>query len=154
MGSGSIYDSSLSTRGGRANLVTAEDIASGDSLAKQIVGEMKQEGIKFSKKDIIFAAKLENGRKLFLEKKAAEHITQRHAKQFKSTHNIDSAQIPALLKETIAKGQLVKSYRHDSNGKVGYRSVYYYKGQYTVVYGIATNGYINTAFPRPFKGGE
>ena len=154
MGGGSAFDSALSTRGGRANFVTAEDIASGDSLAKQILGEMKKEGIKFSKKDIVFAAKLENGRKVFLEKNAVEHIVQRHTKQFETTHNIKSAEIPNLLKETISKGQLVKSYRHDSGGKVGYRSVYYYQGQYTVVYGIATNGYINTAFPRPFKGGK
>ena len=64
MGGGSAFDSALSTRGGRANFVTMEDIASGDSLAKQILGEMKKEGIKFSKKDIVFAAKLENGRKV------------------------------------------------------------------------------------------
>lgn len=72
MGQGSKFDSALSTRGGRSNFVTGGDIASGDKLAKEILAEMKQEGTKFSKDKIVFAARLENGNRIFLETGAVD----------------------------------------------------------------------------------
>ena len=37
------------------------------------------------------------------------------------------------------------SFRHNTNGREGYRSVYYWKGNYVVVNAISANGYITTA---------
>ena len=153
MGQGSKFDSSLSTRGGRANLITASDIASGDSLAKEILSEMKEDGIKFSKDKIVFAAKLDNGNKIFLEKDAVNHIISRHVNDFKNAFGVERHEISSLLSDTISKGKLISSFRKDSNGKEGYRNIYYYKGRYAVVYGIASNGYIETAFPDDYYGG-
>ena len=153
MGQGSKFSSSLSTRGGRSNFITGSDIASGDSLAKDILGEMKNEGIKFSKDKIVFAARLENGNKIFLEKDAVSHIVSRHAEDFKNAFGVESHEISSLLSDTISKGKLISSFRKDSNGKEGYRSIYYYQGRYTIVYSIASNGYIETAFPDDYYGG-
>lgn len=154
MGQGSKFDSALGTRGGRANFVTGNDIASGDALAKDILSEMKEEGIKFSKDKIVFAAKLQNGSKIFLETNAVDHIIQQHGSQFKNSLGVEKHQIKGLLCETISKGKLVKSYRHDSHGLEGYRNIYYYKGNYYVAYAISSNGYIETAFPIKIKGGK
>lgn len=50
MGSGSKFDSTLSTRGGRANMVTEADIKNGDAMAKNIIQEMKKRELNSQKK--------------------------------------------------------------------------------------------------------
>ena len=154
MGQGKDFNCALSTRGGRANFVTAGDISSSDSLAKDIISEMEEENIKFTKNKIVFAARLDNGRKIFLEKDALNHIIKEHGRHFESAFDIKSSEVPTLLSDTISKGKLISSTYHESNGISGYRSKYYYQGRYMVVYGIATNGYIETAYPRKYRGGN
>ena len=61
-------------------------------------------------------------------------------KDFERSFGIKNNQIAALLSDTISKGKLISSKYHESNGIVGYRSEYYYQGQYMIVYGIAENG--------------
>lgn len=147
MGQGSKFDSALSTRGGRSNFVTGGDITSGDSLAKEILGEMESEGIKFTKDKIIFAARLENGNKIFLEKDAVQHIIDRHGSDFNNAFGIKSHEISTLLSDTISKGKLISSTCREVDGVKYYSSRYYYQGKYSVVYGISENGYIETAYP-------
>lgn len=148
MGQGSKFYSVLGTRGGRPNFITEDDIASGDKMAKDILGEMKKEGIKFSKDKIVFAARLENGNKLFLEKDALDHIIKRHSTQFEKTFGVGGAEISNLLSETLSRGKLVSSEYRVVNGVKYYSSKYYFKGRYSIVYGIAENGYIETAYPK------
>lgn len=151
MGSGSKFDSALSTRGGRANIVTGAEIGNGDSMAKDIISEMKGEGTKFDKEKIVFAARLENGNHIFLEtgnsNNGLQHIIEGHATDFDRSFGVKANQLGSFLHDTIAKGRLVSSFRHDTNGREGYRSVYYWKGNYVVVYAISANGYITTAMP-------
>jgi len=155
MGQGSKFNSALSTIGGRSNSITGDDIASGDKLANEILKEMKQEGIKFSKDKIVFVAKFENGNKIFLETGAVDHIMSRHSSQFEETFGIKSQpELINVLSETISKGKLVKSSLKYVNGKACYSNKYYYKGKYSIVYGIADNGYIETAYPKAHNGGK
>lgn len=155
MGQGSKFDSALSTKGGRSNFITGSDIASGDKLAKEILGEMRQEGIKFSKDKIVFAAKLENGNKIFLETEAVDHILSRHSSQFEKTFGTKSkAELINTLSETISKGKLVSLDYRNFNGVTYYSNKYYYNGKYSVVYGISENGYIETAYPVNNNGGK
>lgn len=155
MGQGSKFDSALSTKGGRSNFITCDDIASGDKLAKEILEEMKQEGTKFSKDKIVFAIKLENGNKIFLETGAVDRIISRHLNQFEKAFGAKSkADATNILSETISKGKLVKSSLKYVNEKACYSNKYYYKGEYSILYGIADNGYIETAYPKPHNGGK
>ena len=151
MGSGSKFDSALSTQGGRANVVTNMDIGCGEPLAKDILSEMEEEGTKFTKEKIVFAARLENGNHIFLEtgnsKNGLGHIVDGHADDFDRAFGVKPNQIGPFLRDTVAKGKLVTSFRYDTNGREGYRSVYYWKGNYVVVYAISANGYITTAMP-------
>ncbi|MDD2493543.1 MAG: hypothetical protein PHY83_06375 [Bacilli bacterium] len=154
MGGGSKFDSALSTRGGRSNFITGENIASGDPLAKDILGEMAEKGIKFTENKIVFAARLDNGNHIFLENDRVSHIMERHGKEFKDNFGVKNHQeLSSLLSDTISKGKLISSFRKDSHGLEGYRSIYYYKGKYTIVYSIASNGYIETAFTDNYYGG-
>ena len=152
MGSGSKFDSALSTRGGRANIVTGAEIGGGDALAKDILSEMTEKEIKFTKEKIVFAARLENGNHIFLETgnkmNGLQHIIDGHAADFDRSFGVKRDQLGSFLHDTVAKGRLVTSFRHDTNGREGYRSVYYWKGEHVVVYGISGNGYISTAFVR------
>ena len=114
---------------------------------------MKKEEIKFSKAKIIFAARLENGRKVFLETgnndSGLQHIAQNNASQFEANFGVKPNQLGGFLHDAIAKGKLVTSFQYnDPHGREGYRIVHYWKGEHVVVYGISGNGYISTAFVR------
>lgn len=147
MGAGKYY-SELSTRGGKPNFITKSDISSSDSLAKEILDEMKEKGIKYSKDKIVFAARLENGHIIFLETGGLNHIISIHGENFKKAFGVNNNQISNLLCETISKGKLVSSKLRYLDGVPFYSNKYYYNGKYSVVYGIADNGYIETAYPR------
>lgn len=108
---------------------------------------MESEGIKFTKDKIIFAARLENGNKIFLEKDAVQHIIDRHGSDFNKAFGIKNHEVSTLLSDTISKGKLVSSTYREVNGVKYYSCRYYYEGKYSVVYGIAENGYIETAYP-------
>lgn len=161
MGSGSKFNSALATRGGKANSINALDIKSNSPLANDILNDMKNSGIKFTKSKIEFAAKLENGNHIFLEKgdekSGLTHIINRHGDDFSrafSDLNVNKSNLSSFLYDTITKGKLVSSVRRDSGGKEGYRNVYYYKGKRTVVYSIAGNGYIVQSRPGKKHGGN
>src|SRR5574344_711423 len=131
MGSGSKFNSALSTRGGKANAVNTSYIASNDLLAKEILNEMTDKGIIFTKDKIEFAARLENGNHIFLEKGNSKsglvHILTVHGDDFSrafKNQNVNKSNLSSFLYDTITKGKLVSSIRRDTNGKEGYRSVY------------------------------
>lgn len=152
MGGGSKFDSALSTRGGKLNFVTSDKISIGDLLATDILDEMSKNGIKFTKEKIVFAARLDNGEHIFLENDRVEHIIERHIQDFESAFGIKSNQLVALLSDTISKGKLISAKFNARDGKTFYRNKYYYQGKYCVVYGIAENGYIETAYPASYGG--
>lgn len=58
------------------------------------------------------------------------------------------------LCDAISKGKLVSAKVKYVDGVAYYSNKYYYKGKYSVVYGIADNGYIETTYPRPYKRGN
>lgn len=148
MGQGNKFDSDLSTIGGRTGFVTNKEVLGNDSLAAQFLNEMTNEAIKYTKEKIIFIVKLKNGNKIFLEENGLKHIIERHGKQFEDAFGIKKNQIAKLLGDTISKGNLVSSNVKIINGKTCYSNKYYYKGEYCIIYGIADNGYIETAYAR------
>ncbi len=151
MGSGSVFNSALSTRGGRKNIISNFDIRENDCLAEDIINEMIAKGIKFTKEMLVFAARLDNGRIIFLERgndySGLEHIKNRHASHFSQAFGVKEKELGTFLYDVIKNGELVTSFRNDTNGREGYRSVYYWKGDYVVIYAISANGYITTAMP-------
>lgn len=155
MGCGSRYDSAIKTLHGEPTVVTAEDIKVGPMISEEALTEMEKAGIKFTREKIVFTAKLENGRYAFLEtgnsKSGLQHIKEVHGQDFMNAFGIEEDQIGIFLSEAISKGRLITSYRHDSDGKEGYRRVYYLLGDYAVVFALASNGYITTAFPQNLR---
>jgi hypothetical protein len=158
MGNGSKFASAISTRGGKLNAINSEDIRANNPLAKEILDDMSNKGIDFTKDKIEFAARLENGNNIFLEKGNEKsgliHINIRHGDDFSRAFDVDKSNLSSFLYDTITKGKLVSSIRRDGNGKEGYRSVYYYQGKRTVVFSIAGNGYIVESRPGKKYGGN
>ena len=154
MGSGSKFNSNLSTRGGKANFIMQSNISFGDPSALKILDEMSKEGTKYSKEKIIFVAKLENGQKIFLEtgnsSKGMQHILERHGDDFMRSFNIKKEEIEKCLCDTISKGKLISSKVKYNKGIPYYCNKYYYQGKYSIIYGISDNGYIETAYPKRY----
>lgn len=79
----------------------------------------------------------------------------RHSSQFEKIFRIKPKEgLINALSETISKGKLVKSSLKYVNGKACYSNKYYYKGKYSILYGISENGYIETAYPVNNNGGK
>lgn len=148
MGCGSSFSFGLSTKGGKIDFVNKNDIKDNNLLARKLLKELDNEKIKYTKEDIVFIAKLKNGRKIFFEKSRLHHIILRHAEDFKKAFGVNKENIASLLSETILKGKLIHSHVKMVNGRECYYNKYYYHGKYTIVYGIANNGYIETAYPQ------
>ena len=148
MGGGARFSSALSTKGGVKNFVTTDDIAKNTDLAQSLINEMKTEHIKFTINNIIFIAKLENDRKVFLETKSVPHIIKRHFNEFKKVFGIESRkELIDFLTNAISKGKLEKSITKYVNGVENNTNSYYYKGDYWITFRIADNGFIVTAHP-------
>lgn len=79
----------------------------------------------------------------------------RHSSQFEKIFRIKpKAELINTLSETISKGKLEKSSLKHVNEKACYSNKYYYKGKYSILYGISENGYIETAYPVNNNGGK
>lgn len=124
---------------------------------ESLIAELEKNGVKFSKKNIIFITRDKTGKIIWLEKgnKSAglEHIlngngkSKGHASDFEKAFGIPKTKIPDFLKDVIEKGKIISNVKETVNGRTGYKCIYYYGGKHYVVYGIGTNGFIVTAFP-------
>lgn len=125
----------------------------------QMVKPLEELGVKFTKEDVLFVTKDKIGQIVWLEKsneyRGLKHILDGdgfrehpgHADQFKKAFNVNREQLPAFLNEFMTKGNIYSNQLKNINGRQGYERVYEYKGDYVIVTGIGTNGFIVTARP-------
>lgn len=116
-----------------------------------LIKELESNGVKFSKEDIVFITKDKTGQTIWLEKgnsaAGLEHIIQRHSRDFAEKHGINSANISTYLKQVFLNGKIEYARQTYKSGKTGYEKLYNYKGQYYLLTGVGTNGFIVTAYP-------
>ena len=135
---------------------------SGTSGTKsQFIQELKSKNIKFSEKDIQFITKDKTGQTVWLENgnsnAGLKHIldgngtTKGHAGDFQRAFGISRAEIPAYLEKVISNGKIVESKTKLIGNRTGYERTYYYDGEYHVVTGIGTNGFIVSAYPKRIR---
>ena len=129
------------------NLIQAED--------KVLFAELDKNNVKYTKENVVFIARDETGQIVFLEtgnsSAGLKHILQRHSQNFKDAFNIDDSQIPAYLKNVVRYGKVVSDKIVTKNGKQGFERRYNYNGNYYVITGIGSNGFIVSAYPREIK---
>lgn len=124
----------------------------------QLIQELKDNNIKFSEKDIQFITKDKTGQTVWLESgnsnAGLKHIldgngmTKGHANDFRKAFGISRDEIPAYIEKVISNGKIINNHLKPIGRKMGYERTYYYNGNYYVVTGIGTNGYIVSAYPK------
>ena len=127
----------------------------------ELINELENNRIKFSKNDLIFIARDSEGQVVWLENGNSgaglihlldgDEDTPGHADDFKRALGISRDEIPAYLFEVVAKGKVVKIRKRKANGRAGLDKIYYYQGAYHLLCGVGTNGFIVTAHPYVYK---
>ena len=128
------------------------------SSSEKLVKQLEQSGVKFSKKDMVFVTKDKTGQVVWLEKgtlsAGQKHIldgdgkSPGHAEDFQRAFGISRSEIPAHIEKVITNGTVVDNKLKPIRNRMGYERTYYYNGEYYVVTGIGTNGYIVSAYPK------
>ena len=120
-----------------------------DFTSEQLIRELEENNIKFTKEKIVFITKDQTGQTVWLEKGNSsgglEHITIRHADDFLSKNGVEESSIPAYLKSVFQTGEIEYSRISRNNG--GFEKLYKYNGQYYLLSGIGENGFIVSAYP-------
>ena len=117
----------------------------------QLIQELKSKNIKFSEKDVQFITKDKTGQTVWLETGNASsgltHIISRHAKDFQSKHGVSQANLNSHLNKVFTSGNVEYSRTTIRNGRKGYERLYSYNGNYYMLSGVGSNGYIVSAYP-------
>lgn len=134
-----------------------------DNQIKYGTNDLEKMGVKFNKGDVIFVTKDKTGQLIWLEKGnkevGLEHIVNGngtkpgHALDFKIAFGIEKENIPSYLNHIITNGEIVKNTKKSIGKHEGFERIYYYDGNYYLLSGIGTNGFIVSAYPIK-KGGK
>lgn len=133
------------------------------SEQESMLSKLEEAGVKFNRNDVLFVTKDKTGQMIWLEKgnpKAGlEHILNGddksggHAQQFEKAFGLKPDDIPDYLNKVITNGVIVSNQLKMIGNNRGYERVYYYEGNYNIVTGIGTNGFIISAYPHR-RGGK
>jgi len=118
---------------------------------KALIEELEKNNIKFNKDEIVFITKDSENQIVWLENgtdfAGLRHIIQRHGEDFKEKHGIEEVDITNHLNSVFSKGKVEYSRPVIKNGRLGYEKLYSYNGNYYLLSGIGSNGYIVSAYP-------
>ncbi len=132
-------------------------------IDESLLDELERNGAKFNRDAVQFVTRDKTGQIVWLESgnssAGLEHIlhgngrTPGHAGDFARAFGVSESEVASYLRSVIAHGEVVSNELKPigSSGRMGYERVYYYEGNYHVVTGIGTNGFIVSAFPRRKK---
>ena len=125
--------------------------------SEALIAELENNGIKFTKENIVWITRDRTGQIGWLEKgnssAGLEHIlngdgaSTGHASDFKNAFGISKEEIPSFLHKVISQGTVISNEYRFVNGHMGYDRIYYYEGNHYVLTGIGSNGFIVTAYP-------
>lgn len=120
---------------------------SGALKPEHLMDELKDSGYKYNKNDVVMVTKTMKNELVWLEKgtstKGLKHIIERHENDFKNKFGVLNKDIPSTIKDIFSQGTEISS--KEKNG--GIEKIYEYKGEYIVVAGVGTNGFIVSVYP-------
>ena len=134
------------------NEARVKELASQKMIDASLIAELERNGVKFSRKDMLFVTRDKTGQIVWLEKGNAGsgmgHIKSRgHDEQIAKAFGIPKTEVEAYLRKVISQGSIVRNELKPIGNRMGYERVYYYEGEYCVVAGVGTNGFIVSAYP-------
>lgn len=114
-----------------------------------LISELEQNGIKFTKEDIVFIAKDKTGKTVFLEKgngsAGLQHILDRHEKDFLNK-GLERNDIPKIIMKALTSGTKTGKTQGRAPGRPIY--VVEYNGTvYNIAITVGSNGFIVGANP-------
>ena len=71
-----------------------------------------------------------------------------HDEQITKAFGIPKTEVEAYLRKVISQGDIVRNDLRPIGNRMGYERVYYYEGEYCIITGIGTNGFIVSAYPQ------
>ena len=117
----------------------------------ELIAELEEKGIKFTKEDMLFITKDKTGQTVWLEKgnsgAGLTHIEQRHGQDFLIKQNIRKEDIVQHLRNIYTYGNVEYSRITTRNNIEGCEKLYCYKENYYILSGIGTNGFVVSAYP-------
>lgn len=139
------------TKGAKSHQKTIEEQQKKTLIDSKIVSEMERNHIKFTKENLVFTTKDKTGQIIFLETgkddAGLKHIQQRHTREFHDAFSVKKEEIPHFLYKVVREGNIVDNHIEIRNGKQTVTKVYDYQGNYYILTGVGTNGFIVTARP-------
>lgn len=132
-----------------------------DRIANQatidsLINELDSNGAKYNIKDMRFITRDATGQVVWLEKgnssAGLEHIVSRHASDFKNKLGVEKHEIANTIYDIVKTGQVVSNKTKLIKGRYNYERIYKYQGQYYVLAGIGSNGFLVSAYPINVKG--
>lgn len=119
----------------------------GSLKPEYLMEELRNSGVKFNEEDVVMVTKTKKNELVWLEKgndsKGLKHIVDGHERDFKNKFGVNKESIPSTIKDIFQNGKEINSRR--KNG--GLEKVYLYKGEYIVITGVGTNGFIVSVYP-------
>lgn len=123
-----------------------------------MISELKRKHIKFDESNLVFITRDKTGQIVWLEngneRAGLKHIldgngqSSGHAEHFMKAFGVIRESIPNYLKDVISNGTIVEDRTVQLNGgALGYSRKYSYEGNYFIVTGIGSNGFIVSAYP-------
>lgn len=139
------------TKGAQSHQTNIEEKQKNSLIDSKIVSEMERNHVKFTKANLVFTTKDKTGQIIFLETgndgAGLKHIQQRHIQDFVEKHKIQAQQITEHIHSVFKYGDLEYSRLTLKNGKEGFERLYKYKGNYYLLSGVGTNGFVVSAYP-------
>lgn len=134
------------------NEARVKEFASQPMIDESLIAELERSGVKFTRKDMLFVTRDKTGQIVWLEKgntgSGMEHIKSRgHDEQIAKAFGIPKTEVEAYLRKVISQGSIVRNELKPIGNRMGYERVYYYEGEYCIIAGVGTNGFIVSAYP-------
>ena len=118
---------------------------------EMLFAQLDQANVKYTRGNVLFIARDETGQIVFLETgnefAGFKHILKGHADDFKRALNLDKDDIPAYLKNVVQYGKVTYDKEVKKKNRTGFYREYYYGGEYYIITGIGTNGFMVSAYP-------
>lgn len=124
-----------------------------------LIEGLEENGIKFTKENIVFIKKDEKGKTIWLEtgndNVGLKHTVKKHGSQFKNALGISEDKIASTIANVITKENYVWGTIDYVNGIKKINKYYKYNDTYYIFTGFGDNGFIITSHPfKPKKGGK
>lgn len=121
------------------------------------VEDLEKAGVKFNKEDVVFVTKDKTGQLLWLEKgnskTGLEHIlngngrSPGHAKDFEKAFGVQKENVANYINHIISTGNIISNTKKLVGLREGFERIYSCDGNYYLLTGIGTNGFIVSAYP-------